>query len=325
MSFLWPTMLIALLFAPMCAALYIRAQLRPNRSAQSLSPGGLQRALAAGPGARRHVPPILFLLGLIVLLLSLARPVAAISLPRLEGTVMLVFDVSGSMAATDLEPNRLAVAQETALAFVDRQPPTVQIGVVAFSDGGLAVQLPTSDRAAILEAIERLRPERGTSLGDGLQVALNVITGGAPTADATLPEPAAPPAQERAGVIVLLSDGENNARPDPRTIAQAAGLAGVPIFPVGIGTSAGAVLELDGFSVLSRLEAAALQEIAQISAGVYYSVEERAAIEQVYDEVRTQLVVASEETELTALFVGLAIVLLLAGGLYSLFWFSRLP
>lgn len=329
-SFIWPAMLGLLLLLPLFVVLYRRALTQRQQLLQRQRSLWLtQGASGQAPGVRRHLPPLLSLLALTLLTLALARPVAAIDLPRLEGTVMLTFDVSGSMAATDLEPTRMAAAQAAAVAFVERQPSTVQIGVVAFSDGGLTVQLPTNDRAAILAAIERLRPERGTSLGAGMLAALNAIALdagtdtpiSAPEADATIP----PTETYPSSVIVLLSDGENTARPDPLEVAQAAAERGVRIYAVGVGTTAGATLELDGFSVHSRLEEAPLQQIAQLTEGGYYPAEEREQLERIYDEVGAQLVVKPEQTEVTALFVGVSLVLLLAGGLCSLLWFGRMP
>src|ERR687884_774828 len=162
MSFIWPAMLVFLLLLPLFLVLYA-------------SLGLVQGAAGRGPGARRHIPPALFLAGLTILLIALARPQTIVSLPRVEGTVILAFDVSGSMAADDLKPSRMEAAKAAARDFVQRQPATVQIGVVAFSDGGLAVQAPTNDQAAILAAINRLAPQRGTSLGQGILMALNTI------------------------------------------------------------------------------------------------------------------------------------------------------
>src|SRR5690349_4723289 len=135
MSFLWPVMFLTLLFIPLLAWLYVRLQRRREQLRASYgSLGMLQGALGRGPGGRRHVPPALFLAGLAILLAGLARPQAEVSLPRAEGTVILAFDVSGSMAAEDLQPNRMEAAKVAAREFVERQPLSIQIGVVAFSD-----------------------------------------------------------------------------------------------------------------------------------------------------------------------------------------------
>ena len=127
---------------------------------------------------RRHIPPALFLAGLTILIVALARPQTVVSLPRVEGTVILAFDVSGSMAADDMKPTRMEAAKAAARDFVQRQPPSVQIGVVAFSDNGFSVQVPTNDQDAILAAINRLTPQRGTSLANGIRASLNAIAVG---------------------------------------------------------------------------------------------------------------------------------------------------
>src|SRR5262249_2295670 len=147
-----------------------------TRVAASYSNLSLMRgAVGPGLGVRRHIPPILFGLSLVVLIIALARPQTEVSLPRIEGTVILAFDVSGSMAADDMQPSRMEAAKAAVEDFVQRQPSTVQIGVVAFSDSGLSVQAPSNDQGTVLAAIKRLTPERGTSLGNGILASLKAI------------------------------------------------------------------------------------------------------------------------------------------------------
>jgi Ca-activated chloride channel family protein len=330
MSFIWPGLLALLLLLPLCVALYRRAGRR--RSLLAARHGGFGAVTGAGgrgPGARRHIPPALFGLALAALIVALARPQAVVSLPRLEGTVILAFDVSASMAADDLAPNRLDAAKQAASAFVRRQPATVQIGVVAFSDGGLAVQAPTSHQSDVLAAIDRLRPQGGTALSAGIGSALNLIAAdAAASADGPPPAPTptdGPPPQYPAALIVLLSDGENNARSDPLEAAQLAASSGVRIYTVGLGTAAGAILQLDGFSVNSQLQEEALRQIAAISGGDYFNAADSEDLPRIYDTVAAQLVIKPEQSEITALFAGLGLALLLAGGLCSLFWFSQMP
>jgi Ca-activated chloride channel family protein len=314
---------------------YTRQQRQRRQLAASFGAlGSMQAGMARRAGARRHIPPALFLLGLAVLLFALARPQMTVALPRQEGTVLLVFDVSGSMAATDLEPTRMEAAKIAARDFVQRQPPGVLIGVVAFSDSGLAVQAPTADQAAVLAAIDRLAPQRGTSLGQGILASLQVLAAGdapvmrrysnlAPTAAPT-PTPV-PKGTFTSGAIVLLTDGENNESPDPLAAAQVAADRGVRIHTVGIGSAAGTVLRVNGFTVHTQLNAELLQGIAQITSGSFYNAESSQDLQAIYENLDLRLVARPESMEITSLLAGVGILALLIGGMCSLFWFGRVP
>jgi len=203
--------------------------------------------MGRGPGASRHIPPVLLLVGLTVLLVALARPQTVVSLPKEEGTVILAFDASGSMAADDLKPTRIEAAQAAARDFVQRQPLSVQIGVVAFSDSGFAVQVPTNDKQAILASIDRLAPQRGTSLANGILASLNTIAAGKRQTHSSTatshrrqrPRDARAQRTHTSAVIVLLTDGENNEAPDPLAAAQTRRTAACAFTTVGIGSAAG--------------------------------------------------------------------------------------
>jgi Ca-activated chloride channel homolog len=326
MTFIWPSMLFSLLLIPLLLALYLRLQQRRRQLATRYGTLGFVQNAGRPLGRRRHLPSLLLLTGLMLLLISLARPQAVVGLPQLEGTVILAFDVSGSMAADDLHPTRMEAAKAAALEFVQRQPPTVRIGVVAFSDSGFAVQPPTGDQEAIFAAIHRLNPERGTSLAHGILASLNTIFD-APEEDAHPGEETAtaPPAVHQSAVIVLLTDGENTAPPDPFEAAQAAADYGIRIYPIGIGSAEGAILQIEGFTVHSRLDEESLQLIAELTGGVYYNAADEEDLRTVYENLSPQLVVRSQEMEVTSIFAGVSILLLSIGGLFSLLWFSRLP
>jgi Ca-activated chloride channel family protein len=262
---------------------------------------------------------VFFLLGLTILAIALARPQAVIALPKQEGTVILAFDVSGSMAADDIKPTRMEAAKVAATDFVKHQPLFVQTGVVAFSDTGLSVQVPTNDPSAVLAAINRLAPQSGTSVGQGILASLNVIaigaSGGQPAEIYSnlllTPTPTPTPVPHGTytpAVIILLSDGENNENPDPLAAAQTAADRGVRIYTVGIGSPTGT-----------------LQQISQISGGAYYNAPSAQDLLKIYDHIDTQLTSKPEKTELTALFAGAGIFFMVIGGLFSLVWFSRLP
>ena len=280
---------------------------------------------------------MLFLAGFAVMAVGLARPQAVVSLPREQGTVILAFDVSGSMAADDIKPTRIAAAKAAATDFVQQQPSSVVIGVVAFSDSGLSVQAPTNDQASVLSAISRLAPQRGTSLAEGIRASLQAISleESPPTQNyysnrtpAPVPTPTptpVPAGSHTSAVIVLLSDGENNESPDPAAAAQAAADQGIRIFTVGLGSPAGATVNLNGFQVHTQLNEPLLQQIADTTQGAYFRAEDAAQLHSIYANLDTRLVVEPQKIEITALFAGAGILLLAAGAMVSLAWLGRLP
>jgi Ca-activated chloride channel family protein len=264
----------------------------------------------------------------VLLGLAFGRPELSVGLPHMEGTVILAFDVSNSMRAEDLEPTRIDAAKSAARAFVERQPDSVEIGVVAFSDGGLVTQPPTTAKADVLAAIDRLSPLGATSLGQGLFTAINAIAG-----DPIAVDPAALSTSDLEsldigyyghGAIVLLSDGENTSDPDPLAIAELASVAGVRVYPIGVGSSQGTVVDLDGFSVATALDEAVLTEIAEGTGGTYFRAEDASALAEVYDSIDLRLTTEAERTEVTAAVTGASIVLLVLGAALSLVWFGRL-
>src|SRR5690606_24627127 len=234
MTFIWPPMLILLLLIPALVVLYLQMQRRRQQIFAS-STMRLTGQSVSRLSARRHISPLFYLIALTILIIALARPEAVVGVPRIEGTVILAFDISASMAATDLEPTRLEAAKAAARAFVERQPPSVRIGLVAFSDTGLAVQIPTYNQDEILAAIRRLDPARGTSLGNGMLVSLSVVDAKPEETNYysnLTPQPTPTPTPVPAGtytsgVIVLLTDGENTEEPDPMEAAQIAADRGV--------------------------------------------------------------------------------------------------
>ena len=339
MTFIWPPMLLSLALIPIGVLLYWIIDRRRRRLLPTFGgpepAQGRSRRLA---GLRRRIPPALMLCGLVVMSVALGRPQAVVALPREEGTVILAFDVSASMAATDLTPTRMEAARVAAKDFVARQPSGVTVGVVAFSDSGVSIQMPTDDQAAVDAAIDRLAPQRGTSLGQGIIASLNVIAQAeaGPGANdyysnqSPAPSPTATPTPVASGthdsaVIVLLSDGENNESPDPLAAAQTAADRGVRIYTVGVGSSAGTSVTVSGFQVHTQLDQATLQGISQVTGGSYYSAADSQQLRSIYDNLDTQLVIQPQMTEITALFAGLSLVLLIAGGLTSLAWLGRLP
>jgi Ca-activated chloride channel family protein len=289
-------------------------------------------------GLRSRIPAALIIAGMAVITVAMARPQAVIDLPRVEGTVILAVDVSASMGATDLVPTRMDAAKAAAKDFVARQPDGISIGVVAFSDSGVSVQAATNDQATVIAAIDRLTPERGTSVAQGIIASLNAIavaeagpfagnyySNQSPVPTATPTPTPVPSGTHAPAVIVLLSDGENNESPDPIAAAQTAANMGVRIYTVGLGSAAGTTLNLDGFQVFTQLDQATLQQISQTTGGTYYGATDAQQLRSIYDNLNTQLVVQPQETEITSLVAGVGLLMLLAGGLVSLLWLGRLP
>lgn len=339
MSFIWPPMLLTLALIPLGLLLYRYLDVRRRRRLASYGGSGLAGGVTRRPGGvRGRVPAVLLLLGLVVMAMAMARPQAVVSLPRQEGTVILAFDVSASMGATDLQPTRIDAAKTAAKDFVARQPRSITIGVVAFSDAGISVQQPTNDQATVIAAIDRLRPERGTSVAEGILTSLKVIAiaeagpyannyySNASPAPTATPSPTPVPAGTHApAAIVLLSDGENNERPDPMAAAQAAADQGVRIYTVGLGSAAGTTVTVNGFQLHTQLDEATLQGISQLTAGTYYGATDAQQLRSIYDNLDTGLVQKPQLTEITSLFAGTSLLLLIAGALTSLLWLGRLP
>jgi Ca-activated chloride channel family protein len=322
-------MLFTLSFIPVLVGVYI--WLFRKRRSVSIDVGPMrmmQNSAGKNLGTRRHIAPFLYLMGLSILLFSLSRPEVFIELPRIEGTVILAFDVSKSMEAEDILPTRMEAAKEAAKIFVENQPSTIQIGVVAFSNGGLIVQPPTDDQADILSTIERLGPQGSTSLGQGIFSALNAIAGEAIAIDPAVFEDSTPTVDIGhfpSSVILLLTDGENTSSPDPLEISQIAAEAGVRIYPVGIGSQEGAILQIDGFNVSTQLDETALQAIADLTNGSYYRAEDEESLQEIYQNVDLRLAIRGEKMEVTAILAGFSLLLFLLGGALTLFWFGRMP
>ena len=335
MSFIWPQLLLSLILLPLGIVVYRALETRRRRAMIKVGLGLGQAPVRRRVRLRAQIPSVLFVAGLAVLLVALARPQATVDLPREEGTVVLAFDVSGSMAADDLKPTRMAAAKAATTAFVQDQPAGVVIGVVAFSNAGLSVQAPTDDQATVLAAIKRLAPQQGTSLAQGINASLAAIVlaenppatnyySNRTPAPSVSPVPV-PPGSDSSAVIILLTDGENTQPPDPTAAAQAAADRGVRIDTVGIGSAAGTTLTVDGFKVHTQLDASTLQQISQVTGGTYYAAGDEQALTRIYSDLGSRLVVKPQMIEVTALFAGGGILLLALGAIASLAWLGRLP
>jgi Ca-activated chloride channel family protein len=329
MTFLWPAGLVGLSLLPALGAAYLVLLRRRDRARAEI--GLLAETNAAGKPrdrARRHLPPGLMLLGLAFLLVGVARPRATVQLPHVQGTVILAIDVSNSMRADDVKPTRLDVAKAAAREFASHQPPTIRMGVVAFGGGGVVVHRPTDDREAVLAAIDRLTPQGGTSLGEGIFASLSALTD-KPMVPSATPPAGGPPALDlgdlSSSVVVLFTDGENTRSPDPLTVAQAAADAGARVFAVGVGTPEGAVLQQDGFNIHTQLNEEALRQIADTTNAAYYRAGDAEALSGTDRDIALHMTVRGEEMEVTSVFAGAGLVVLLAAGAMALLWFGRVP
>jgi Ca-activated chloride channel family protein len=262
--------------------------------------------------------------GLAVLAIAVADPAASVPVSRASGTVILAMDVSGSMTATDVAPSRLAAAKKAALSFINAQPDNVDIGVVAFQQGGLEAALPTADHATASAAVRRLKAAGGTSLGDAILASLSAIThktvaigrGGSEPNIGFWPS----------ATIVLLSDGQNaggaagsSTGTDAGTDAAAsvAEKAGVHIDTVGIGTTTGTTVVADGYHLFTALDAAALKSISQATGGTYHPASDASELDGIASSIDLRLTVTSEPLPLAGAFIALALVLLAAGAVLT--------
>jgi len=325
-TFLRPDALWALLIVPVVIAVYVLVAWRHRTTRPvaftptSVSDG---RALRA----RRHVPAVIFLVALSGILLSLARPEADITLPVRTGQIVLAFDTSNSMLAADVAPTRLAVAKERALEFVARQPGSVQIGVVAFTNGGLIVQPPTKNQVDIRAAIERLSTDGGTSIGEGIFASLAAIASEPIELD---PEAIAADVSTldigtfSNAAIIVFTDGEEIGGADPLAIARLAANAGVPVYTVGVGTPRGAVVALDGFSIATALDEPMLAAIADTTGGQYFLAVDDPDLQGIFDDIDRRFERQGERIEITALLAMATMALIALATALSVRWFGRI-
>jgi Ca-activated chloride channel homolog len=346
MKFLWPEMLWFLLIVPALVAAYFHILRRKRDSAlRYASLSMVKEALGAGQKIRRHIPPLLLLIGLSALLFAIARPAAVVTLPSQHQTIILAMDVSGSMRATDVHPNRLAAAQAAAKGFVADQPANVRIGVVSFAGTAAVVQPPTRNREDIVAAIDRFHLQRGTAIGSGIIVSLATLfpeegidvgalmygrySGrGVPLDQAgntDKPEfKPMPPGSYSSAAIILLTDGQRTTGPDSLEAARMAADRGVRVFTVGFGTRDGETIGFGGWSMRVRLDEDTLKAIANLTRGQYFYAGSAADLRKVYDSLNSRLVFEKEDMEISALFAAGAAMFVFVSALLSMLWFNRI-
>jgi Ca-activated chloride channel family protein len=350
MRFLWPDLLWLLLGAPALVAAYLYALARKKPAVQYASLRLIRDAIGRASW-RRHVPPLLFLFALLAAIVAIARPSTVFLLPSQQQTIVLAIDVSRSMLATDVAPNRITAAQAAAKSFIEELPKDVRVGVVTFAGTAAVVQTPTDNRDDLLAAIDRFQLQRATATGSGLLVSLALLLpdtgidlesivfdsafsrwggGGAPIdrarkADKAGKKELAPvaPGSYTSGVIIMMSDGRRTTGPDPVQAAKMAADRGVRVYTVGFGTREGATVESYGFSFYARLDEEALKAVADITNAEYFYAGTAADLRAVYQKLNSKLAMERKDTEVSALFSIVAALFAFVAALLSLLWFHR--
>jgi Ca-activated chloride channel homolog len=350
MTFIWHEALWLLVLLPVLLVLYLLwLRQRKKTVVQYPSIRLAREALTPAQSVRRHLPPALLFAAFFALIVAIARPAATVELPSDQGTVVLAIDVSLSMAATDVKPNRLAAAQAAAKTFIKAQPREVRIGIVSFAGEANLVQAPTRDRAALLAAIDRLQLQYHTAIGSAILASLITLypdaeigtgyeifgTRGRPerlrAAQHGLSEPSrrmphtpAAAGSNNSAAIVLLTDGENTIGVSPRTAAEKAAEYGTRVYTVGFGKALGGLVEVDGWSMHVGFDERALKDIATITEAAYFHASTGKELEKIYRTLSGRLMLEKREMEVSALFTGLAAALSILSALLSIGWFGRL-
>jgi Ca-activated chloride channel family protein len=340
LNFIWPTMLWLLLAVPLLVGGYLWLLRRRKKTALRYANLALvKQALGRSAAWRRHVPPALMLLAVVVLLLASARPAAVITLPSQQETIVLAMDVSGSMRAADVLPNRLVASQVAAKAFVAELPRSVRVAVVQFAGTAAVVQPPTHSREDVYAAIDRFQLQRGTATGSGIVLSLatlfpeagidlSQITGqkAMPPGPNDKPRPEFTPVEPgsySSAAIIMLTDGQRTTGPDPLDAAKMAAERGVRVYTVGIGTKDGETIGFEGWSMRVRLDEDALKAVANLTRADYFYAGTADDLKKVYQGLSTRLVVEKKETEISALFAVLGALLVAAAAALSVAWFGR--
>jgi Ca-activated chloride channel family protein len=279
------------------------------------------------------------------MLLAVSRPLAVVTLPSTHETVILAMDVSGSMRAADVLPNRLGAAQAAAKAFIAQLPQTTRVGVVSFAATATLVQPPTRSREDLIAAIDRFQMQRGTAIGSGIIVSLATLFPDAGIdvskliydrysrrstpleqareADKKDFKPV-PPGSYNSAAIILLTDGQRTTGPDSLEAARMAADRGVRVFTVGVGTKDGETIGFEGWSMRVRLDEETLKNIATLTHGEYFYAGTATDLVKIYKSLNSRLVLEKKETEITALLAAAAAAMVLLAAALSLLWFNRI-
>ncbi len=345
LTFLWPQFLWLLLAVPMLVLVYVWLLRRKKKLAlRFASVAIIKQAMGTGLHWRRHLPPALFLLAMAVGLLAAARPTAVIALLSNHATVMLAIDVSLSMRATDIKPNRITAAQDAAKAFLQELPRNIKVSIVTFAGTATVVQPATLQREDLVAAIDKFQLQRGTAVGSGIVVALSELfpdhgidigemTYGNGRRGKSIDEAPAKPKKEfvpvapgsyESAVIVLLTDGRRTTGVDPQEAAKMAADRGIRVYSIGLGTDNGEIPGFEGWSMYLKLDEPSLKAIALATQAEYFYAGDAGALKKVYQKLGTRLQIDKKETELSSLLAMLSALLALAAAGLSLLWFNRI-
>lgn len=318
MSFDAPLVLLALIAVPVLAGVYVQRQQRQNRlvaafAAPVLAPSHSPRR--AGP--RRHVPFLFYALALIALVAALAKPQHSVAVPVERASIMLLTDVSGSMLATDVRPDRLTAAREAQVQLLANIPKRVNVGVMAYNQSANVLQSPTQDRAATFDALQQLTSSGSTATGTAVATATRILRPGGRRSDSR------PPA-----AIVVLSDGKSIKGVDPVAAAEAAKAEGIKVYTVALGTADGTITvpRKDGSKQVKPVppDPETLEAMAQAGGGTFFATADAGRLAQVYEKLGSELGSRKQDRPITPAFAGGAALLLLGGAGLSLGWFGRL-
>jgi Ca-activated chloride channel homolog len=345
MNFLWPEFLWLELALPLLVVLYIWLMRRKKKVAlRYASLSIFKEAMGPGQTIRRHIPPALFLLALAAMLIAAARPMAVVTLPSNQQTIILAMDVSGSMRATDVQPSRLVAMQNAAKAFLAELPRHVKVGIVAFAGSAQVAQLPTVNREDLVTAIDRFQLQRATATGNAIVISLATLfpdagidleslqTGRERQRGFSLDDkkqekkefvPVAPGSYTSAAII-MLTDGQRTTGVDPIEAAKLAADRGVRVYTVGIGTVDGETIGFEGWSMRVRLDEDTLKAIANKTSAEYFYAGTATDLRKVYETLSSRLTVEKKETEISALFAMAAAALALLSAGLSVLWFNRI-
>ena len=315
MSFRSPWLLLGLLAIPLLVGFYVSSQQRRRAYAVRFTNLALlNQVMGKGPGFRRHLPAILFIAGVAGLLLSIAGPLATIRIPKGQTNVMLAVDVSGSMAATDVQPTRIEAAIAAGRTLIDKLPSNAQVGLVIFNSRAQVIAPLTSDKGSVKDALGSLAPGGGTAIGDAIQVAVAQL--------ANITDPNSTKSQNYA-MVVLLTDGSSNTGVDPATAAANAAQAKIPVQTVGIGARNQTTM-VQG-RVVDGVDEQALQQISSTTGGHYYYAADETQLNKIYSDLGSRIGWVTTKLDLTVPLLALGTIILVVGGLFSLRWFRLLP